>query len=611
MPNCGCSCSLSPSVPYASDDAAPARRISGRRTTRLVIPLALLLLVGLHLPQRLLAAEPAPDFIFHSGKVATVDPEFRLVEAFSVRGSRIVATGSSRELLAQAGPETKRVDLAGKFVVPGLIDSHTHSTGAAVYEFDHPLPDFQTVGEVLDYVRARAKVVPEGEWILLSQVFVTRLRDQRFPNRKELDEAAPKHPVAFRTGPDASLNSLALKLSGITREFQITDGLPGRIERDEAGEPTGIVRSAGRFIKSKSSAKSPTGDEQRNRLRELLHDYNAVGITSIAERGAGNSTIRLYSELRDRNELTCRVFLNWSIDPHGELSKVKEQISAGANHPAHAYNEWVWLRGVKLFLDGGMLTGSAWMREPWGVSQIYSIDDPAYRGTVFVEPERLYEVAKFCLENDLQVTAHAVGDAAVERLVDTYARIAENDFPVRNQRPCVTHCNFMSAAAIDKMAKYGIVADLQPVWLFLDGATLVKQFGDERTRYFQPYRTLAEKGVIVGGGSDHMQKIGGLRSVNPYNPFLGMWTTLKRLPRWTESPLHPEETLDRAAMLKLYTIQNAFVLLDEKNRGSLEPGKLADFAILDRNLLDCPIDDVRETQVLETWVGGKQVFLRP
>lgn len=573
--------------------------------------LLLTLLCAVATSQPAVSADEPPDLIFHSGKVVTVDDRFQIAEALAIRGSRIVRVGANGDIRALAGPNTKVVDLAGRFVCPGLIDSHVHATGAAVYEFDHPVPDFETVGQVLDYIRERTKVVPEGEWILLNQVFVTRLRDQRFPNRRELDEVAPKHPVAFRTGPDASLNSLALQLSGITKEFQITDGLAGRIERDESGEPTGIVRSAGRFIKSKSTAKSPTGDEQRERLRQLLADYNAVGITTIAERTGGEATIKLYSDLRDRGELTCRTFLNWSVDPNGEFDKVKERILAGAKHPAHAYNEWVWLRGVKIFLDGGMLTGSAWMREPWGVSRIYSIDDPAYRGTVFVEPDRLYEVAKLCLENDLQITAHAVGDAAVERLVDTYARIAENDFPVKPQRPCVTHCNFMSAAAIDKMARYGIVADLQPVWLFLDGATLTKQFGTERTRYFQPYRTLEEKGVIVGGGSDHMQKLGGLRSVNPYNPFLGMWTTLVRLPRWTNDVMHAEEKIGREAMLRLYTRNNAFILLDEANRGSLEPGKLADFVVLDRDLLTCPVDDVRTATVLETWVGGKQVYVRP
>jgi predicted amidohydrolase YtcJ len=556
------------------------------------------------------SAAESPEYVFHGGKVATIDASFRVVQAMAVRGDRILAVGTDEDVLKLAGPETRKIDLQGRFVIPGLIDSHVHASGAAVYEFDHPIPDFETVGDVLAYIRARAEIVPEGEWILLNQVFVTRLRDQRFPSRKELDEAAPKHPVAFRTGPDASLNSLALQLSGITREFKIEDGLPGKIERDESGEPTGIVRSAGRFIKSKSTAKSASPDRQRAELKALLADYNAVGITGIAERSAGDGTVKMYESLREANELTCRVFLNWSVDPNGPWEKVRERILAGAKHPAHAKNDWVWLRGVKVFLDGGMLTGSAYMREPWGVSRIYSIDDPAYKGTLLIEPERMYEIAKLCLENELQVTAHAVGDGATEILTDVYARIAEKDFPVRDHRPCLTHANFLSLSTIQKMAKYGVVADLQPVWLLLDGATLFKQFGEERTRYFQPYKSLEAHGVVVGGGSDHMQKLGSLRSVNPYNPFLGMWTVLTRLPRWTDKPLHAEEIADRQQMLRLYTIRNAFLLFDEQQRGSLEAGKLADFAILDRDLLSCPADDVRTTRVLETWVGGKRVYER-
>jgi len=159
-----------------------------------------------------------------------------------------------------------------------------------------------------------------------------------------------------------------------------------------------------------------------------------------------------------------------------------------------------------------------------------------------------------------------VGDGAVDALVQTYVRIAENDFPVRVARPCVTHCNFMTASSIDQMAARGIVADLQPAWLFLDGKTLLKQFGDERLTYFQPYQTLFEKGVKVGGGSDHMQKVGSLRSVNPYNPFLGIWTTLTRVPRWQAGVLHPEQIITREQALALYTIQNAWLTFEERRK---------------------------------------------
>jgi hypothetical protein len=195
----------------------------------------------------------------------------------------------------------------------------------------------------------------------------------------------------------------------------------------------------------------------------------------------------------------------------------------------------------------------------------------------------------------------------VHALIDAYARVNE-EFPVRDKRPCITHCNFMSREAIDKMQQLVIVADLQPDWLFLDGATLRKQFGNERLEYFQPYKSCFDKGVVVGGGSDHMQKIGSLRSVNPYNPFLGMWITLTRQPRWTDEPLHPEQRLTREQALRLYTINNAYITFEEKEKGSLEKGKLADLVVLKQDILTCPLEEVKDIQVARTYLGGKLVY---
>jgi hypothetical protein len=168
----------------------------------------------------------------------------------------------------------------------------------------------------------------------------------------------------------------------------------------------------------------------------------------------------------------------------------------------------------------------------------------------------------------------------------------------------------MSAEAIDTMEKLGIVADLQPAWLVLDGKTLLKQFGQDRTKYFQPYRTLFDQRVVVGGGSDHMQKIGSLRSVNPYNPFLGIWATVVRMPRGMDEALHPEQQIGRYEAIRLYTLNNAHLTFEEKEKGSIEVGKLADFIILDRDLLECPMDEIRSTQVLETYLGGERVYER-
>ena len=207
-------------------------------------------------------AQPA-DLILHNGKVVTVDPQFHVVDSMAIRGDRIVATGSRDEVDKLAGPATRRIDLKGKTVLPGLMDSHSHALSAAMYEFDHPVPDMETIADVLKYIHSRAAIAKEGDWIELTQVFITRLRDQRFPTRAELDAAAPRNPVYFGTGPDASVNSLALKVSGIDKNFRITDGKPGRIERDANGEPTGILRSCSRLVKIRSGEKEPTDDDRR------------------------------------------------------------------------------------------------------------------------------------------------------------------------------------------------------------------------------------------------------------------------------------------------------------------------------------------------------------
>jgi len=573
--------------------------------------IVLCVLAGFALLGASCARRQSADLILHNAKIVTVDHSFGIASALAVRADRILAVGSESEIDALAGADTRRVDLQGKTVLPGLTDSHLHAVAAAMYEFDHPVPDMETIDDVLRHVQSRAAVIPEGRWIGISQVFITRLREQRYPTRAELDRAAPKHPVVFRTGPDASLNSLALKLSGIDRNFKITDGQPGRIERDpKTGEPTGILRSCARFIRYQPSEKSPTDSDRRQRLRQLLADYNSVGITSIVDGDTDDSEVELFRGLKDSGELTCRTFMALSVDAQMPMERIEARIKAGARNPLHEYNNMLWLRGAKSYLDGGMLTGSAYMRQPWGLSKVYSIDDPRYRGMLFIEPDKLYRIMRLALSNGLQFTAHTVGDGAVDAFLDACEKV-NNEFPIRDMRPSITHSNFMSLEAIERMARLGVVANMQPAWLFLDGATLLKQFGFERLSYFQPYRTIFDRGVIVGGGSDHMQKIGSLRSINPYNPFLGMWAALTRQPRWMDGPLHPEQKIRREEAIRFYTVNNAYLTFEEKEKGSLEKGKLADFIVLDKDILTCAVDEIRAIQVLETYLGGKKIYARP
>ncbi len=558
----------------------------------------------------LMMAQPA-DLILRNAKVITVDSRSTIAQAIAIRGDRIAAVGTEAVVLRLRGPKTQVIDVAGKTVMPGLIDSHTHALDASLYEFDHEIPAMATIADVLAHIRQRAAIVPVGEWIVLRQVFITRLTEQRYPTRAELDAAAPQHPVIFSTGPDASLNTLGLLRNGIMKDTKSPAGQLGKVELDPiTGEPTGILRTYAAFVKSVATDRQPNAEERMARLRLLMADYNSLGITSITDRAATSQHVDIYRRMRQEGTLSCRVFLDYHVtEPNREWKLVEAELDRVAADPLHKYDNMLWLRGLKVFLDGGMLTGSALMREPWGKSAIYSIADPEYRGMRYIDPQRLFELARASLNRELQFTAHAVGDGAIHALIAAYERVNE-ETPVRAGRPNLTHANFMTPEAIEKMAKLGIVADMQPAWLELDGTTLTRQFGLARLRFFQPYASLFKSGVVVGGGSDHMQSIGGMRAVNPYHPFWGMWIAIQRMPRWASAPLHPQERITREQAIRLYTINNAFLSFEEKEKGSLEAGKLADLIVLDKDILTCPVDAIKDIKVLATYLGGRQIYQR-
>ncbi len=567
----------------------------------------LYLLLALGLTGAVRGAEEA-DLILVHGKVVTADRAFSIREALAVKGEKLLRVGTDDEVLKTRGPATVVVDLAGKMVLPGLIDSHTHPTDACMIEFDHPVPDMETIGDVLDYIRARAEALGPGKWVVVRQVFITRLKEQRYPTREELDRAAPANPVLFSTGPDASINTMAMTLSGIDKDFK-PEG-PGKVERDpKTGEPTGILRNLTQHVKSTRSERTPTQADGDERLVGLFKDYNSVGITAVIDRSASPGGVDRYQRLLDAGNLSVRVGISWHVDNTGPIDKIVASIHEAGKHPLHDGGPMLRIVGIKAFLDGGMLTGSAYMRKPWGVSKIYSIDDPDYRGVLFIPQERLVPMVRAAVESKLQFTAHSVGDGAVHNLLDAYEEVNKS-MPVAATRPCITHSNFMSREAIDKAARLGVVVDIQPAWLYLDTRTLSAQFSNDRLRYFQPLRSLFEAGVIAGGGSDHMQKVGSFRSINPYNPFLGMATAITRRAKGFEGRLHPEEALTREQAIRFYTINNAHLLFLEDRIGSLEEGKQADFVVIDRDLLTCPEDEIQKTQALATYLDGKRVFQR-
>ncbi len=553
------------------------------------------------------AAQESADLILHNGKVVTVDAKDTIAQAIAIGGGKILAVGDDGAALKLRGPKTEVIDLGGKTVLPGLIDSHVHPMGAAMYEFDHPMPEMNSIADVLGYIAERAKTLEDGEWITVRQVFITRLKERRYPTKAELDAAAPNNPVEFGTGPDSSVNSLALKVSGIDKDFK-SDDPAAKIEKDPTtGEPTGILRSAGRYLKKKGSGRSATDADREARVAELFADYNANGITGVLDRNSDSGAIKLYQKLLAEDRLTVRVAASKGVGNSGAVERLVENIKNVAGDPLCKGTPMLRIIGIKCFLDGGMLTGSAYMREPWGLSKIYSIDDPAYRGLLYIPAEKLVPMVRAAVESGLQFTAHSVGDGAVHALLAAYEEVNKST-PVAPSRPCLTHSNFMSAEAVAQCAKLGVMVDIQPAWLWLDGETLSLQFGAPRLRYFQPLKSLFETGAIVGGGSDHMQRIGAMRSVNPYHPFLGMEITQTRLPRGMDQPLHTVEALTPLQALRMYTINNAKIMFLDDVTGSLEPGKLADLIVVDRDPLSTPASELRQTQVLRTYLGGKLVY---
>ena len=502
------------------------------------------------------------------------------------------------------------MNLGGKTVLPGLIDSHVHAPSASMYEFGQPVPEMESIEDVLAYIRSRAEATEPGRWITLSQVFITRLREQRYPTRAELDRAAPRHLVAFRTGPDASLNSMALAKSGIDAKFEVPEGQPCRVERDRNGEPTGILRNCGRYIRSESSGPTPTDADRLKRLRELLADYNSVGITSIVDANADREGLEQYRTLLGQNALTCRTFLAYGVDAQAPLDRIEAAIRETAAHPLHQQSDMLWLRGIKAFLDGGMLTGSAYMRRPWGVSKIYAIDDPEYRGVRFIEPEKLLSdreararqrpAVHGSLARRRRSRCHDRRLRANQSRRLSRSRSTSQHHPRQLHEPRGHRENedawggCQPAAGLALSRRHHASAALRP----------------RATRLFPPVPHALRGGRRGWRGSDHMQKIGSLRSINPYNPFLGMWTTIVRRPRGADAPLNPEQNLTREQAIRLYTINNAFLTFEETRKGSLEPGKVGDFIVLDRDILTCPIDEVKNITVEATYLGGRRVYTR-
>jgi predicted amidohydrolase YtcJ len=554
------------------------------------------------------------DLLIRDANVLTVDAQFSRAEGVAVRGDRIVLVGTNRQVEALIGPGTRVIEGKGRTVLPGLYDSHVHSYRASLSEFAAPAPVLTSLEAAFRYIREKVATQPPGTWIILERVYPTRMKEGRLPTKAELDSAAPNHPVYWNCGPVSMANSKALQMSDITAATP--DPKPGEIVKDpETGLPTGLLRNAAQLLKVSAPTRQPSPDEQRQAVKHLHHLYNQQGITSIAERRTEFAWIDLFRELAKARELTVRVNCTRLMDPvpatlDGAISKLDEMTNGpqgrGPYGPTGVGDDWVRMGPLKVLLDGGMLIGTAYMREPWGCGDTYQITDPAYRGILNVTPDLLHGLYFRAAKRGWQLAAHCTGEASVDVLLDCYEAI-QQEMDIRHRRFEICHANFQSAKNFERCVVMGIVADIQPAWLYKDGASLQKTLGERRMSWFQPLKSWLDHGLVIGGGSDHMVILDSLTSTNPWNPWLGMWVALTR--QTERGGVHQaDQRLTRDQAIRFYTINNAKLNFEEKQKGSLERGKYADLIMIDRDVLRCPVERVRDTKVLLTMVGGKVVW---
>jgi hypothetical protein len=561
------------------------------------------------------AAPGVADLVVHHAKIITVDATFSIAEAVAIRDGRIVAVGPDEEVFkwVQAG-KTRVIDAEGHPVLPGLYDSHVHLLGASASEVSGPIPEFTSLQSAFDYIKAKAKTLPENAWITVPYAFPTRLQEMRFPTRAELDAADSKHPVFYHAGPAGVANTRALEISGITRATANPPG--GIVVKDPVtGEPTGMLRGspAVKLLKRPPSIDADNPLEGRiEGVRKLLALYNQYGITSVADRDTSREGLDFFLAIQKQGKLTTRITISPSFNPSGtreEIAKRFDGMAAkdGRFGPTGAGDDWIRVGPIKLFLDGGMLNGSAYMREPWPKGPAYQVVEDDYRGLLFIQPDQLRVVLEEGAKRNWQITAHTAGEGGMDVLLDAYDA-TDKKFPIRDLRWCITHANFPSQRNLELCKRLGVVADVQPAWLYKDGAFMVNTLGKERVRWFQPYKSWLQY-TTIGGGSDHMIRTDSIHATNPWNPWLGIWVTLTRETEGGAAP-NPEERLSRQEAIRLYTINNAFLHHEEKDKGSLEVGKLGDLIIIDRDILHCPVDEILRTKVHATVVGGKVVWAR-
>jgi predicted amidohydrolase YtcJ len=537
-------------------------------------------------PSRAAGTDPA-DTLYINGKVYTVDEEFSEAQAIAVKGDRLLYVGDTATALQNhRGASTKVVDLKGRTVIPGLVESHLHYQylGYSLETIDI----FQkTKEEILQKVKEEAERLPGGEWIVSSGWNHELWAVNEWPAKEDLDAAAPNNPVALARvdGHSAWYNSLALASAGITADTPDPEG--GAILKNSGGGVLGILVDTAMELVNIPSDVS----DARKLARYTIADQSlrSYGLTTVVDAGASYDDINILKTAYASGTLKVRAY---------EMLEEGQDIvyiEAGNQPVKDLYGGKLSVNAVKLYADGSLGSRSAWLKHP------YTDDGTTYGNPRYDSPAAFNAIAKRVSDYGFQIGTHAIGDAAVRMVMDAYVYAAGEDLAGRRFR--IEHFQIVDAEDIPTAIGLGIIPSMQTAHATSDMNMAENRVGPVRILSSYAWRAIINEGGIIANGSD--------APVELVNPYYGLYAAVTRQDRLTGQPpggWYPEQALTREEALKSFTIWGAYAAFSEDNRGSLAAGKYADFVMLDRDYMNCPAAQIKDITVLATVIGGEVVY---
>lgn len=534
------------------------------------------------------ARQPAADLIITHAKVWTVDPALPNAQAVAVLRERIVAVGTDAEVAAWRGPSTRIIDAGGKLLLPGFDDAHVHFVSAGVQLDSVQLNDATSAAEFVRRVGERARVTPPGAWILGGDWDETKWQPAQLPTRGLIDPVTGDTPV-FLSRYDGHMglaNSAALRAAAITAGTPDPPG--GVIVRDARGDPTGALKDAAQELLYRV-VPPLSHDERLRAVRRALAHAAALGVTSVQNMSADYADIAAYAELRDRGELTTRIYAAPSIVGFEDQARIGIRRAFG--------DSLLRIGAVKGFADGSLGSRTAYFFEPFA-------DTPDNRGLLSGEMQPPAAMRARMLRADaagLQLCTHAIGDQAISIILDLYEDIVK-EHGAADRRLRIEHAQHMAAADFARFARLGVIASVQPYQAIDDGRWAEARIGHDRASRTYAFRTFLDHGVRLAFGTDW--------DVAPLNPMLGLYAATTRATLDGRNPggWFPEQKLTVAEAVEAYTMGSAYAEFQEQEKGSITPGKLADLVLVSDDIFTIDPARIREVKVLKTFVGGRLVW---